>query len=485
MKQTTLLIAMALLCAVAASALQISTPTIIGAKGAYASTTFTIYNDGSSTLNSFQITSSAESKYQISFQNIPSTLAPGQTSTVTIQGFVPVELVALQLIGNLNVNAYSNSFPNQGFYNQSNLPCSAGGIDCKGIYGSSSGTASIYMQPSGTTPSPTPTPTSNTTNTSSILKIDKVRLVCDKTKTVSDGSSIEVNAGQKCTLTVKIENIGDKDLEDIEIDVDADGDIDADSAEIKSLDEDDEKEVTISFEIDKDAEGDNDVTVTAEGEDEDGDSHKDSMSFTIEIDKPKHALEIDRFTISPSTVSSCNAGTVEVRVSVDNLGREDEDDASVELSVAGLGFTKKEDVEVQEGDSEIVTFIVPIAKGKSGSFTATARVFYDNTEADSDTQTFTVEKCVEAVTPVPQVKPEPPRSALPQNDIIVVPPKVEASFYDSTAFTVLLFVGNIVVLSVIGILVYNMFFRKKPDDLSEQFTDDKSYEELINPKDYY
>jgi len=486
MNKTILLIAMALLCAIVVSALQISTPTITGARGTNASATFTIYNDGPSSLNNFQITSTADSKYQISFQNAPVSLNSGQNSTVTIQGFVPVELVALQLIGNINVKAYGNSFPNQDFYNHSGLPCTQGS-GCGGVYGESTVTAPIYMQPSGT-PANT-TPTANTSNSTSALQIVRVRLTCDSTKTVSEGSTVKASVNQKCTMTVKLENTGNIDINDITIDADAGSDIDTTSADITRLRDGKTDEATITFEINSDAEGSNDVELTAEGDDDDGKLQKATMSFAINVQKPNHDLTISKLTVSPQDINACEVSSASVYAYVENNGKKNEKSVAVELSIPGLGFTKKiSDLQIDKSDDQKVAFTVPVSKSKTGSFQATATSFYDDSvQSGSKSANIVITKCAEsipaeeprkAITPV--VAP-PPRV----DDIVVVPPKVEqSSFFDSGVFTALLVVGNIVVLTVLGLMGY-FYFRKKPEDMSEQFVDDKNYEDLSEPKDYY
>jgi hypothetical protein len=95
----------ALLIIPAAFALQVSSPTLTGNSGEIVSATFTITNNDSKSLSSFNIKSDAQSSYDVQFLNVPQTLAPGSSANVTVKGKIPSGLTAKQFIGKIYVNA--------------------------------------------------------------------------------------------------------------------------------------------------------------------------------------------------------------------------------------------------------------------------------------------------------------------------------------------------------------------------------------------
>jgi len=81
-------------------------------RGSTVTTTATLTNTGTATLSGFTF-SGIDSKYKIALTNLPATLASGQSATVTVAGFVPYDLSAVdnscnkasQSIGTMTVHA--------------------------------------------------------------------------------------------------------------------------------------------------------------------------------------------------------------------------------------------------------------------------------------------------------------------------------------------------------------------------------------------
>ncbi len=106
MKKLLLVLAILSFCMSTASALQISTPTLSGERNANVSTTVTITNDGSAVVSNLQLTSTADSKYNIRFENIPQSIAPSQSAIVTIKGSIPKDFEAgKKSIGTITVTS--------------------------------------------------------------------------------------------------------------------------------------------------------------------------------------------------------------------------------------------------------------------------------------------------------------------------------------------------------------------------------------------
>jgi uncharacterized membrane protein len=108
-------------CLSTVSALQISTPTLSGDRNTNISTTVTITNDGSSVVTNLQLTSTADAKYKIKFENIPSSIAPGSSGVATVKGFIPNDFDSgKRSIGTITVSAGSASSGNSQNSNSSN-----------------------------------------------------------------------------------------------------------------------------------------------------------------------------------------------------------------------------------------------------------------------------------------------------------------------------------------------------------------------------
>jgi len=293
--------------------------------------------------------------------------------------------------------------------------------------------------------------------------IDRVKVNCDKLKTVSEGSSVDASPGQTCYVTVRIKNEGSVDFPDVFVELEDADEIEGDSNYLE-IDEGDSEETTLSFDIDEDADGKYQLVLNVEAEDDDNNVYTDTFSFYVKVDRPKHALEISRILVSPAYPKVCEDSNVFVTVYVENNGKDDEDRAAVELSIPNLNFNQKLDLSIDEDDSDSVKFTVPV--NKAGSFTATAKVFYDRVvESDSDTATLTIEKCEEVVVQSQGGASkfvEPKVVVVPQSTVTVEPVQVEESFLSSAWFTGLLVVANLIAASLLGVMVYGFF--KKPEE---------------------
>lgn len=112
-------------CLSTASALQVSSPAF-GGSGTNlqtdVSTTITITNDNSVVLSNFQVSSSADAKYKILFENTPSSIAPGSSAIVTVKGFVPNDFGSgKKTIGTVTVTASTPVVQTQNTSNSTNF----------------------------------------------------------------------------------------------------------------------------------------------------------------------------------------------------------------------------------------------------------------------------------------------------------------------------------------------------------------------------
>ena len=339
-----------------------------------------------------------------------------------------------------------------------------------------------------TTTNTTTTTTSTTSTDYGSLLIDRVKINCNKLTTVTEGANINAAPGQLCNLTVKVKNTGSRDIEDIFIEADPDNsDVDGDSADISSLDSGDYEEEILELSIDSEAEdGEVEVTLTAEGEDDRGVMRSDTFTFTLEIERSRHDLQITNIFVVPKEAKLCEVSRIDVTVYVENKGQDDEDAAAVELSVPGLGFVKKTSVYIGEGEEQRIYFSIPVSsKSSAGTFKAAAKSFYDTVVlSDSLTADIVALKC-EQKQEVANLEPLvviPPRID-GENDTVYVPPAEEqgSGWFGSAVLTGVLVLANLVALTVLGVMAYGYF--KKPE-FEEQYEDNKPVEEF-KIKDYY
>ncbi len=583
----------ALLIIPAAFALQVSSPTLTGNSGEIVSTTFTITNNDNKSLSNFNIKSDAQSSYDVQFLNVPQTLAPGSSATVTVKGKIPSGLTAKQFIGKIYVNASwtaSNvlsvsraqlstfsaasvsAFVHPSLQSPTALTASSTSLTsvqsaaaqrnigvigsavsvsmewlktgqcvlgsssgsvvncntlqnvqfgigapnasscnstkfknayvdtksafsifgnkvydyytCEKVYYALSegptvppgwnatqpqtgfvyGSADLFVQPSNGS--------SGGSSSNQYLKIDRVRMTCDaKTTTVNDESSVEMNPGQTCELSIRVKNSHPTyDMEDVEVEVEPkNSDVDGGSDSISKISDGSTKEVVIPIKVEKDADArDVEVEIVVSGEDESGKKYSDSLEFNVEIVKKSHDMKISKVLTSPSNLNACTNTRVDVTVAVENAGDRDERKVAVELNVPGLNFIKKlSDIEVDEGDEERVTFTVPLSRLAKGAYKGTAKVFYDNIVVSEQKEvTINVQSCEDeeqestVTTPLTELPPVVPESSLNEVE------PVKRSALATALYTAVLVGANVAALTVLGVMGYGLF--KKKDESVEQ-----------------
>jgi|GEM_PF-4271753 len=341
------------------------------------------------------------------------------------------------------------------------------------------GSADLYMQPSSSGSSGGSGGSSGGSGSQGYLVIDRVRMTCDgKTTTINDESSVEMNPGQKCELTIRIKNNHpSQNMEDVEVEVDPDNnDVDGGSDSISSISDGNTDEVSIPLEIAKDADsGDVDVTVRVDGEDESGKKYSDTLEFNVEIKRKPHDMRIEKILTSPSNLNACTNTRVDVTVSLENAGDRDEKRVSVELNVPGLNFIKKlVDIEVDKGDEERATFTVPLSSLAKGAYKGTVKVFYENiVVSEQKDVTINVQGCEEdeseqTSTTVPLTELPP---IVPEVNANELGGKTSSSTVSKILYTIILVGANVAALTVLGVMGYGLF--KKKDEEFEQDKDEQ------------
>lgn len=383
------LVALFVLAAASASALQLSSPTI-GNKDQdrikNVSATFTVTNDGSSTVTA-TFASTADTKYNVRFEPASINLTAGQQSSVKVLADIPLDFNAVE------PSESSSDFLKEKAFVIGQIQGKIGGVV--------NATSDLKLQAGNQ------------------LEIKKARLECgSKAESLDDGDKVEnLKPDTQCTLEVEVENnfpedddedssgnelkIGDIEFDtvDVEIEVD-DNDFDVDESEdLDGLGADDEDSISIDFDIDEDVDdGTFTLEIRVNGRDDNGATHGEIFEVRLEVERLTHDIQIRAPSISPERVSSCDENQVNVNARISNFGKRDEDEIAVEMSVPELKFTKRVDaIELDEDDSTTVTFALPVpANSKPGIYRATLATFFDNTApSNSQALEFTVDKCEE------------------------------------------------------------------------------------------
>ncbi len=285
------------------------------------SATFTITNDGNGDLTGVTLTSTAASKYNVSFNKTSAfNLNVGESEAMTVTVFIPAdEQTTNHSIGSIVVNS-----------NEANLTVATISIDVRGgliiedfdvrvyyKYGENDGKSDVHQ------------------GVKNAEKLD-----------YEDG----VRPGSELKFDIDVENTfstdEDIDIEDVRItitieEIEEDGDLDEESQEF-DLEAGESERFTIFFEIPLEVEeGDYNIIIEVEGEDTEGTEHRVEWNLEMQLEKERRNIIIRDVSLSQDTVS-CARNT---RLSLDvlNIGTKEEDEVKVEVINADLDLNFAED----------------------------------------------------------------------------------------------------------------------------------------------
>lgn len=345
------------------------------------STQFTITNTGNDTISSITYATSTDPKYQIQLLNLPLSLAPNESASVTLQGFIPNGFAGQLSIGQVQIRSAQLTK-----------------------------TIPITMQARNP------------------LSIKKIAFDIDgSSDSVKDGETVNIKArpGSKVTITITFENLFDKRTENIDI-----KDI---TADVTALDIDDGSDFDDSFDFDLNAgqkkeekfsftvplaadEGNYDFTVDAEGVDDNGVTQRASATVSYDVEKQNHDVRITKFQIAPSVVD-CSPRTIIMSTQLTNYGSNDEDQVSfgirqpvLGIEVNQLGISLSNDLGSTDSKFQRdIRYTIP-GSVKPGAYQVELSAFTDSNLAAFQTADVTVNACGEqnnSVTPPIVVNPPP------------------------------------------------------------------------------
>jgi len=330
-----------------------------------------------------------------------------------------------------------------------------------------------------------------------ISQID-VRIDGKKESRLQDGDTINKEAapGSSVQFEVEVENLysrsEDVDIEDVEVtvtirDIDDGDDIDEISNEV-DIQADDTETANLDFAIPLQVDEDDYVVVIeVEGRDKFGNRYRETQNVKLTVQKERHELLIQSFSLDNEVVACDRRGSASVTVY--NLGRDREDDVVIELVNSQLGIKSKvENLRLQEGtdsDAEYrhtFAFSVPGDAG-SGLYPLTINAYYDiNSLSATKSVALEVQDCQAAQPIVPSRPTVPSGSASSGSEItevqlvpgttsfigsgqtIVSTPQgtrqPSVTFRDSESYIIGLVIAFIVMLGIIIYLFGVLLFSK-------------------------
>jgi hypothetical protein len=243
------------------------------------------------------------------------------------------------------------------------------------------------------------------TSVKSMLKISDLDVIVDDdSEDVDDGEEIEkIAPGMEVELELQYENLFDSDyrhgdLDNVELTVelanleddaedffgDEDDELDI-TEDCDDIDADDnDGEITVSFDIPDEAEEESyELVIRLEAEDENGATHVVEWTITLDVDREKDDVRIEKADLAMDTVVS--GGETFLRIKLTNYGSNDQDEVALTVFNSVLGIDVKEwDIELEEDpDENSYSKTIPINVDEdvlAGTFTIDVRVFIDGDE---------------------------------------------------------------------------------------------------------
>ncbi len=255
-----------------------------------------------------------------------------------------------------------------------------------------------------------------------VIKDLDVKVDGKSDKSVQNSTRIrkEVKPGSDVEFKMEIENrfTNEEDLEinDIESQVTIeeidDGDDLEEEADEFDLNAGKDKTIIIKFDIPLKIDEDTfDAVIDIEGEDENGTAHDIRWILDLEVEKEKHDIIISKLSLNPTTVSCSRTAALSAEIT--NLGRDEEDEAALEILSHELGISfRQENIELEEGVDNAEyekTLAIKVPEGQeAGIYPITINTYFDNDDLDdSKTIELNVKDCEKAAQKKEAVKEKP------------------------------------------------------------------------------
>jgi len=355
-----------------------------------------------------------------------------------------------------------------------------------------------------TTPTQPTTPTTPTTPTvptmpvgndggildNGMLRINDIEINNDNVRVDTYGRDTvdDIQPDTRIDVEIEVENIfpdrHDPDIEGIDVEVtifeiDGGDDLEFDNDRRFDLEPGEDETVKMDFRVPYEVEDGEkyEVIIEVDGTDENGTVHRAQARAYIEIEKEDHLLKITELHVTPSIVTCTR--TVDLRFEVTNLGKDDEDDARIEITNDQLNIKKEFEFDLDEDpfdeDFDVhknILLRIPDT-AEQGTYEFSVKTYYDRVRvSDIRTVQIHVQDCEDRVlntygnndavseleTQLANIQLqmlEAQRNAMQDRE------PVDETSLDDEEMELLLTLGIIIVLLIIGILLLVMFKRKK------------------------
>ncbi len=310
-------------------------------KNVYAENKFVLRNTGTKNLTAINFTSTAPSRFNVTFSGVPSSLDPGQEATITIlvrvpenfDGFVPEKSERKQVIGEVLASAKIEGVP----------------INAK---------QDILME------------------AENLLVIRDVTVsVRGRVKHADENDRVEnLRIRDTLQMEVDVENLyGTNNNEDIDIEevvvaidtttkqFDVDNKMDIGNIRANAI-----ETGAINFYVKDDADaGTYKMALQVTGSDENGVLYGDTLSFNLEVVRNQNEISIEKVAISPEK-PACKTKDAVLSVLLHNTGKSNEEKASIKVDSKELGFSeKRQSLKLSRDDTAEQKFTLPLKPGKA------------------------------------------------------------------------------------------------------------------------
>ena len=220
---------------------------------------------------------------------------------------------------------------------------------------------------------------------------------------INGKSNGEIKLDEETEVKVEVRNLLSEEINDIVVkatflDVDGD-DIEEESDEF-NLDSDEDETVTLTFNLEDETLDEDSyvLEIVVEGEDNDNNKHRVVERKTVDVDRESHKVVVKRANLR-TNVLQCNANTF-VDVTVENIGKSNEDDVEIRVRNSELGINlNKDNIDLDKfsgNDNDYSTsFAISTDDDvEDGSYSLVVEVLLDGDLEDRKDLTLEIRDCL-------------------------------------------------------------------------------------------
>lgn len=217
----------------------------------------------------------------------------------------------------------------------------------------------------------------------------------------SDGD-LAVDETNKITVKVRNEH-SEEDLEDVVVTariLDVDGDDLEEESEEFEIESGDAESTTVEFDLSDEEidEEEYELEIEVQGETDSGSEQETTLVQTVKVAREKHKVIIRKAALS-NNILGCQTSLAELDLTIENVGKNNEDDLAVKLANIDLGIeAAKENIELdkynKDDNTEDVIFSLDLEGAPAGTYPLELKVYRGSHLEDSQTFDLTIEECL-------------------------------------------------------------------------------------------